>query len=101
MYDAAARADRVQIIAAPTVVVVSDPGDLKLACSVRAARLTPISDTAAVSEVPHAKVRTALERKGLSPSLLLGAKQLSPGKRAVGSRRGSGPGRSVGAGPSP
>ncbi len=98
VYDAAARADRVQIISAPTVVVVSDPGDLKLACSVRAARLTAISDTAAVSEVPHAKVRTALERKDLSPSLLLGAKQQPTRRRGAGSRPGSGPSRGIGPG---
>jgi hypothetical protein len=70
--DAAQRAGRIRLIAAPTVVVVSDPVDLANACSVKAAKLRAISDTVAVSELPHAKVQTALERKGLVPEVVLG-----------------------------
>ena len=70
--DAAQRAGRIRLIAAPTVVVVSDPVDLATACSVKAAKLRPISDTVAVSELAHTKVRAALERKGLVPEIVLG-----------------------------
>ncbi len=70
--DAAARAGRVKVIAMPTVVVVSDPADLTIACSVKAAKLIAVSDTVAVSDLPSAKVRAALDRKGLAPEVVLG-----------------------------
>jgi hypothetical protein len=70
--DAAQRAGRIRLIAAPTVVVVSDPVDLATACSVKAAKLRAVSDTVAVSELAHAKVQAALERKGLVPEVVLG-----------------------------
>lgn len=70
--DAAARAGRIRLISAPTVVVVSDPVDLATACAVKAANLRPISDTVAVSELVHTKVQAALERKGLVPEVVLG-----------------------------
>jgi hypothetical protein len=73
VQDAAARAGRVRVISAPTVVIVSDPADLAVALSVKAAKLTKVSDTVAVSEVTHAKVRAALDRKGLAPELVVGA----------------------------
>lgn len=69
--DGAARAGRVRVVSAPTVVIVNDPADLALALSVKAAKLTRISDTVAVSEVAHAKVRAALDRKGLAPEMIL------------------------------
>ena len=74
--DAARRAGRIRLISAPTVVVVSDPVDLVTACSVKAAKLRPISDTVAVSETP--KVQAALERKGLVPEVVLGSAAQPP-----------------------
>jgi len=76
--DAAAKAGQVRVIAAPTVVVVSDPADLTTACAVKAAKLVRVTDTVAVSELPHAKVRVALERKGLAPESVLGGSDRRP-----------------------
>jgi len=76
--DAAGRAGRIRLISAPTVVVVSDPVDLVTACSVKAAKLRPISDTVAVSELAHPKVQAALERKGLVPEVVLGSAAQPP-----------------------
>ena len=73
VQDAAARAGRVQVISAPTVVVVNDPVDLAIALSVKAAKLVRVSETVAISELPHAKVRSALDRKGLAPELVTGS----------------------------
>ncbi|MFN0089398.1 MAG: helicase-associated domain-containing protein, partial [Acidimicrobiales bacterium] len=70
--DAAARAGAVQVLRAATVVVVRDPQDLVAACSLKALRLTPVSDTVAVTDVALAKVHAALERKGLTPETLAG-----------------------------
>jgi len=70
--DGASRAGRVKVVSTTTIVVTSDPVDLVTACSVKAAKLTAISPTVAVSDVPAAKVRTALDRKGLSPELVTG-----------------------------
>ena len=70
--DAAGDVGRVKVISAPTVVVVTDPADLVAACSVKAAQLTKVSDTVAVSDLPYAKVRAALERKRLAPEIVLG-----------------------------
>ncbi len=72
IHDAAAKAGSVRVIAAPTVVVVSDPADLVTACAIKALKLTKVTDTVAVTEVPLAKVRTALERKGLPPETVAG-----------------------------
>ena len=63
------------------MVVVSDPVDLVTACSVKAAKLRPISDTVAVSELAHPKVQAALERKGLVPEVVLGAPRSRPQPR--------------------
>lgn len=71
--DAAARAHRVSLTAVATVVVVTDPADLILACSVKAAKLEAVSDTVAVSALPLDKVRAALDRKGLAPAVTGGA----------------------------
>lgn len=73
VHDAAARAGRVRVISAPTVVVVTDPVDLATAVSVKAAKLTEVSPTVAVSELPYARVRAALDRKGLAPELVVGS----------------------------
>ncbi len=71
VQDAASRAGRVRVVSAPTVVVVNDPADLATALSVKAARLVQVSDTVAISELTPAKVRTALDRKGLAPELVV------------------------------
>jgi hypothetical protein len=76
--DAAKLANRVKVIAAPTVVVVTDPADLIVACSIKAAKLVAVSDTVAVSDLPHAKIRTALDRKGLAPEVVLGGSSRPP-----------------------
>ena len=65
--DAAARAGRVRVVSATTVVIVSDAADLTTACSVKSAKLTAVSDTVAVSDVAANKVTAALEKKGLAP----------------------------------
>jgi ribosomal protein S19E (S16A) len=72
VHDAAARAGSVRVIAAPTVVVVSDPADLATACAMKSLKLTRVSDTVAVTEVALAKVQAALQRKGLAPEALVG-----------------------------
>jgi hypothetical protein len=71
--DAAARADRVRVVAAATVVIVTDPADLTTACSVKSAKLTAVSDTVAVSDVAAGKVTAALEKKGLAPHTVVDA----------------------------
>jgi hypothetical protein len=65
--DAAARADRVRVVSAATVVVVTDPTDLVTACKIASAKLVGLTPTVAVSSLPADKVRTALARKGLAP----------------------------------
>lgn len=67
--DAAAQADRVRIVEASSVVVVSDPVDLVTACKLKSAKLTPVSETVAVSTLPAAKLREILDRKGLAPTV--------------------------------
>jgi Helicase conserved C-terminal domain len=71
--DAGSKAGTVRVVAASTVVIVTDPADLVTACSIKAIQLTRISDTVAVTEVALGKVRTALERKGLTPETLISA----------------------------
>ena len=68
--DAAAQAGAVRLLSAPTVVVVSDPADLVTACSIKSLKLTKVTDTVAVTDVPLAQVRTALERKRLAPEVI-------------------------------
>ena len=70
--DAGRKAGSVRLISAPTVLLVSDPVDLAAACAMKALKLTRVSDTVAISDVPLAKVRAALERKGLAPHVLGG-----------------------------
>lgn len=72
VHDAAARAGAVRVIAAPTVVVVSDGADLVTACAVKALKLIRLTDTVAITDVPLPRVRTALERKGLAPEAIVG-----------------------------
>lgn len=79
--DAAARAGRVRVIAATTVVIVTDVADLATACSVKSAKLTAVSDTVAVSDLVASKVTAALENKGLAPHAVVDT--------AVRSRRSS------------
>lgn len=67
--DAAAQADRVRIVEASSVVVVSDPVDLVTACKLKSAKLMPVSETVAVSTLPAAKLREILDRKGLAPTV--------------------------------
>lgn len=73
VHDAATKAGQVRVIAAPTVVVVSDPADLVTACAIKALKLTRVTDTVAVTDVAMAKVRAALERRGLAPEAVVGA----------------------------
>lgn len=67
VVDAAARADRVRVVSAATVVVVADPTDLVTACKIASAKLVALTPTVAVSSLPADKVRAALARKGLAP----------------------------------
>jgi len=75
VIDAAARAGRARVIAASTVVIVTDAADLTAACSVKSAKLTAVSDTVAVSEVAASKVTAALEKKGLTPHAVVDTTQ--------------------------
>lgn len=65
--DAAARADRVRVVSAATVVVFTDPVDLVTAGKIASAKLVELTPTVAVSSLPADKVRAALARKGLAP----------------------------------
>lgn len=73
VQEAAQRAGSVRLIAAPTVLVVSDPADLVTACSIKSLKMNTISDTVAWTTVPLAKVRAALDRKGLAPEAITGS----------------------------
>jgi len=68
--DAADRADRVMLVSATTVVVTRDAADLALACATKAAKLTAVADNVAVSPLAREKVRAALSRRGLAPTLM-------------------------------
>lgn len=68
--DAAGQADRVRIVEASSVVVVSDPVDLVTACKLKSAKLILVSDTVAVSTLPATKVREILDRKGMAPTVV-------------------------------
>lgn len=68
--DGAARAGRVRVVAATTVVVTDDPADLARACKLASAKLTAVSPTVATSPLPPGKVRQVLDRKGLAPLLV-------------------------------
>ncbi|MFV0257380.1 MAG: helicase-associated domain-containing protein [Acidimicrobiales bacterium] len=72
VHDAAGRADRVRLVSAATVVIIDDPADLKLACSIRSAKLEAVAANVAVSPLPLDKVRQALDRKGLAPAVTAG-----------------------------
>lgn len=83
VHDAAAKAGSVRVIAAPTVVVVNDAADLVTACAIKALELTKVSATVAVTDVPLARVRTALERKGLVPEAVIGGAAREPRSSAA------------------
>lgn len=68
--DAAARAERVRIIKATTVVVMADPVDLSAACRLKSAKLTSVSPTTAVSSLKAEKLHQILDRKGLAPTVV-------------------------------
>lgn len=93
VHDAAARSGSVRVIAAPTVVVVSDPADLVTACAIKTLKLTKVTDTVAVTEVPMTKVRAALDRKGLAPEAVVGVgvpqARSSAGEAAAAAQRAS------------
>lgn len=76
--DAAAKAGAVRLVSAATVVVVGDPADLVTACAIKALKLTKVTDTVAITDVPLAKVRTALERKRLAPEMIVAGAATKP-----------------------
>jgi hypothetical protein len=88
--DAAARANRVKVVSAATVVVVTDPADLTTACAIKSIRLVRIADNVAITHVAHAKVQSALDAKGLSPELLLGD-VTAKARSTTGPAKGRGP----------
>jgi Helicase conserved C-terminal domain len=81
LHDSAKQARSVRLVTAPTVVIFDDPVDLTTACALNSLRLTKLSDSVAMTDVPAAKVRAALERKGLAPETV--------STRAEGSARSS------------
>ena len=70
VQDAARRASGTLLVSAATVLIVSDPADLAAACAIKAIKLTKVSTTVAVSDVPAARVMAALERKGVVAQLI-------------------------------
>jgi len=70
--DAAKRVGKVKVMAATTVVVTTDPADLITACAVKVAKLEAVAPTVAITNVAAAKVRAALERRGLAPDVIVG-----------------------------
>ena len=68
--DAASRAGKVKIMSASTIVVAADPVDLMIACNIKVLNLTAIAPTVAVTSETAAKVRSALDKKGLSPEVV-------------------------------
>ncbi|MDZ7732584.1 MAG: hypothetical protein U5R31_05205 [Acidimicrobiia bacterium] len=70
VHDAAARAHRVRVIDATSVVVTEDPADLATAVKLKSAKLTSVSDTVAVSTLAAEKLRQVLDRKGLAPTVV-------------------------------
>ncbi|MFQ5558816.1 MAG: helicase-associated domain-containing protein, partial [Acidimicrobiales bacterium] len=81
VHDAARRAGKVKVMSATTLVVTSDPADLVTACKVKAAKLVSVAPTVAVSSQTPAKVRAALDRRGLSPELVAGDTGALPAPR--------------------
>jgi hypothetical protein len=82
VHDAAALAGRVKVMSATSIVVTSDPADLMTACSVKSAKLEAIAPTVAISALTPAKVRAALDRKGLSPEVVTGDTDLPTARRS-------------------
>lgn len=83
VHDAAARAERVRVLAATTVVVTRHPADLITACTIKSAKLTALTDTVATSNLTAEKVQQALSRANLAPLLVTG------GSAEVVARRGA------------
>ncbi len=83
VLDAADRVGKVTIMTATTVVITTDPADLTTACSIKGAKLRKVSPTVAVSDLAAVKVRTALDKKGLSPQLVLSAGDRPAPRRSV------------------
>ena len=79
VVDAASRAGRVKILSPATIVVTTDPVDLATACSLKSAKLQQIAPTVAISTLSPDKLRDVLDRRGLSPDLVLD----STGERTV------------------
>lgn len=69
VHDAERLAEKVVVVDAPTVVIFTDPADLVAAARLKSNKLTPISDTIAITEVAASKIHTQLARKGLAPRL--------------------------------
>ncbi|MEX1005777.1 MAG: helicase-associated domain-containing protein [Acidimicrobiia bacterium] len=86
ILDAGEQHGRLQVGDATTWVASDDPALLASAVSVRAAKLSPVSPTLAVSELPRDKVVAALRTAGLSPGERLGAKPVTPEARSTGTR---------------
>ena len=68
--DSAQRVGRVKVHPATTVVVTADPIDMATAMSIKSAKLHQVAPTVAISTLTPAKVRTALDRRGLHPELV-------------------------------
>ena len=73
--DAAGRHGQLRIGSGITWVACDDPLQLALAVAVKAAKLTAISPTAAVSSLPEDKVLAALRVKGVTPTRVDAARE--------------------------
>lgn len=86
--DGASKAGSIQVIEATTVLIVTDPADLVAACAIKSTKLTPVSATVAVSQLPHAKVQAALDRKGLVADVTSSAESTLTARSSVDSVAG-------------
>ncbi len=68
VHDAADRHGQLRIGSATTWIACDDPVQLAHAVAVKAAKLTTLTPTAAVSPLPEAKVLAALRSKGVMPA---------------------------------
>ncbi len=83
VQDSVAQADRFEIHGAASVLVADDPVDLATAVRVRAAKLTPISDTVALSLLDPTKLRAALARKSVEASIVGLESETQPRRRSA------------------
>lgn len=81
--DAARRADRFGLHSAATVLVTSDPVDLADAVAVKAAKLTRIADTVAMSTLAPDKVRAALGKRRIQANIVGAADERPAAKRSA------------------